>query len=51
MGSLEGSPYVAQLDEKTIAPTPTSTIASSSEREFVQLFAKYFRGCSIDSPT
>src|SRR5215467_8236714 len=51
IGSVCGTPYVAQVEENTTYCIPQSMIACNRLKALATLLWKYLRGCSIDSPT
>ena len=51
IGTADGSPYTAAVDEKTSLPTPLIRIASSSASVPDTFVAQYRSGTFTDSPT
>src|SRR5437867_4267223 len=51
IGTVSGSPYVAQLDENMNRLTPASRNAPINAMPCATLFSKYDAGCATDSPT
>ena len=51
IGTFSGTPYTAQVEEKTKFFTPASTAVFSRVSAHSTLLWKYLRGFSTDSPT